>query len=463
MSGKGKKTERGMSIKWINYSFVIVVLLFSWVIDATGRIVREKYEAVTVYQHEMILCSDAADLFRQESDNLTFYVNRYADNPDQDTIEAYYQIIDDKLREQEIEQAESLNVDCTKLRQALDLSDQLAQLETHVFALAASAAGTIDTAPEQMRNYALSPEEQQASPEEQMILAQKLVHGQKYAALKQSIYQEISDFEQSILDQTQEALMAEAAPISRYLRYQQWLELLENLLVAALAFTLYRKVTVVLDHYIQSISSNRPIETARGTRELKYLARVFNACLEMLNREHEELRHQAEKDALTQAANRRTLEEFMTRKLQQENVRGAFIFLDVDNFKSINDTYGHDAGDTVLKQLVNELNHRFRGDDFISRFGGDEFVVWLNGVDERNAELIKRRIADLNGQIVHLPQGDLPLSISAGVTYCRTGDDYKDVLRRADTALYEKKRSGKHGCVIYEELMEDPLADDGSK
>lgn len=223
MAAEGKKTERGMSIRWINYSFVIVVLLFSFIIDATGRVVREKYEAVTVYQHEMILCTDAADLFRQESDNLTFYVNSYVDTPSQDTIEAYYQVIDNKLREQELERAESYNVDCTGLRQALTTSDQLIQMETHAFALACSAAGTLDTAPEQVKNYVLSPSAQQAAPEEQLRLAKELAHGREYIDLKQVIYQHISSFEQNILDQAQQALLSESAPISRYLRYQQGL------------------------------------------------------------------------------------------------------------------------------------------------------------------------------------------------------------------------------------------------
>ena len=157
------------------------------------------------------------------------------------------------------------------------------------------------------------------------------------------------------------------------------------LLVIIISIILYRKVTVVLGKYVESISNNEYIEE-KGTSELRYLASEFNKYLDIKNKEEMELRQRADVDPLTQAASRRALEEFVTNKLNQENSKGAFIFLDVDDFKNINDAYGHDVGDKILKRLANELKARLRRNNFTGRFGGDEFVVWLDGLDENDIE-----------------------------------------------------------------------------
>ena len=102
-----------------------------------------------------------------------------------------------------------------------------------------------------------------------------------------------------------------------------------------------KKITLVLEDYTNSISENKSVE-------LQYLGKAVNDYIEMQNIKQNELRYKAEIDPLTQVANRRTLEEFMDKKLQQKGSRGAFLFFDVDEFKSINDSYGHDVGMNLL-------------------------------------------------------------------------------------------------------------------
>ena len=106
----------------------------------------------------------------------------------------------------------------------------------------------------------------------------------------------------------------------------------------------------------------------------------------------------------------------------------------------------------ALQNLVAQIHECIRADDFFARFGGDEFVIWMDGIQLGDVEAIKEKIQEVNHRTVLVANMTMRISVSAGVTFCRYGDAYKDALRRVDTALYEMKRTGKHGCAVYEEL-----------
>ena len=133
-------------------------------------------------------------------------------------------------------------------------------------------------------------------------------------------------------------------------------------------------------------------------------------------------------------------------------IRSVTLKAAMDDFKRINDNYGHDLGDAALQNLVAQIHECIRADDFFARFGGDEFVIWMDGIHLGNVEAIKEKIQEVNHRTVLVANMTMRISVSAGVTFCRYGDAYKDALRRVDTALYEMKRTGKHGCAVYEEL-----------
>lgn len=245
--------KRGVSIMFINGLVVAVVLLFSFGVDVTNRLVHQRYDQTVSSQRALIACNNASKVFQQQSDELTLHVNNYVEMDSTDALLAYFAIIDNQSREHEIEIAEQYDVDCTTLKQALALSD-------------------------------------------------------------------------------------------------------------------------------------------------------------------------------------------------------ALVLLDVDDFKRINDNYGHDLGDAALQNLVAQIHECIRADDFFARFGGDEFVIWMDGIHLGDVEAIKEKIQEVNHRTVLVANMTMRISVSAGITFCRYGDAYKDALRRVDTALYEMKRTGKHGCAVYEEL-----------
>lgn len=159
------------------------------------------------------------------------------------------------------------------------------------------------------------------------------------------------------------------------------------------------------------------------------------------------LKDEAFVDPLTRVCNRRSIEERLREALTHSaevRTRTAVLFLDIDRFKSINDQWGHEAGDAVLRTVANTLTHSLRSYDFVGRWGGDEFVIILGNVDEERARevcercraLIERSQVTWQGRRVHV-------TCSAGWTMLRPGDDRESVIRRADAQMYECKRRSR--------------------
>jgi diguanylate cyclase (GGDEF)-like protein/PAS domain S-box-containing protein len=164
----------------------------------------------------------------------------------------------------------------------------------------------------------------------------------------------------------------------------------------------------------------------------------------------DELHHQAFHDSLTGLANRRLLVERLDQALRRsalDRKTHALIFVDVDRFKSINDSLGHVTGDGFLVAIGARLKGAVRSHDLLARFGGDEFVVLLEDVTGVNvAVAAARRICAAVEQPMTLPDGyELVASVSVGIALTEPGKTADDVLRNADVAMYEAKAKGGGG------------------
>ena len=136
---------------------------------------------------------------------------------------------------------------------------------------------------------------------------------------------------------------------------------------------------------------------------------------------------------------------------------GALMLLDLDNFKLVNDLFGHDMGDRVLVALSNVVRHNVRTDDVVSRIGGDEFMIFFPGLSKEGAvaSLTERLNQQLTNAAIALmgPDHGIPLGISTGVAFTPShAKDYDTAFHYADTALYRAKNNGKHGYAIYEPM-----------
>jgi len=179
--------------------------------------------------------------------------------------------------------------------------------------------------------------------------------------------------------------------------------------------------------------------------ELDLVSAMAGVLATALARMHsdERMRHEAVHDALTGLANRTLLHDRLEHALARSNreaLQTAVLFIDLDNFKQINDTYGHAIGDIVLVEFANRLRAAVRPGDTVARFGGDEFVIICEDIDEGAALAVAKRLEE---SIQHPIQGggaEHRLSASIGISL---GDsDAEGLIGKADTALYRAKAAG---------------------
>jgi diguanylate cyclase (GGDEF)-like protein len=174
------------------------------------------------------------------------------------------------------------------------------------------------------------------------------------------------------------------------------------------------------------------------------------------------LRNQSIRDALTGLYNRRYLEESLNRELQRAKRADrslSMVMLDLDHFKHFNDTFGHQVGDILLKEVAGAIKGRVRAGDLACRYGGEEFSLILSEVDTEGtvkcAESIREAIKHLS--LHHRGQTLGTITVSAGIaSYPAHADNSEDLIRAADEALYQAKKAGRDRIFVYEPVESSP-------
>ncbi|MCE9664993.1 diguanylate cyclase [Halomonas sp. M5N1S17] len=177
--------------------------------------------------------------------------------------------------------------------------------------------------------------------------------------------------------------------------------------------------------------------------EVRHYVSVFHNIAERKQVE-QALVHEASRDHLTGAANRRAFDRALitaVRLAEKEGGEFAVMLFDIDHFKAVNDTHGHDVGDAVLFALTDCVQRRLRKTDLLARWGGEEFTLLLSGTPLNGAlQLAERLRSDVAG--AELPGAAVTISI--GLTLYQPGDTARDLLMRADRALYRAKQGGRN-------------------
>lgn len=194
--------------------------------------------------------------------------------------------------------------------------------------------------------------------------------------------------------------------------------------------------------------------------EVGHLTGAFNRLLDKLANNQAELQHMAHHDALTGLPNRSLLEDRIQEALSRARRHGtqvALLFLDLDGFKLINDTLGHEAGDEALKEITRRLLGVLRQTDTLARVGGDEFVLLAADLDDRadeGARILANKCIDTVAQPLHLRGSVCDLGVSIGIVLCNGSCQADRLLIEADKAMYEAKQRGR-GCYVMAPVCTD--------
>ena len=225
------------------------------------------------------------------------------------------------------------------------------------------------------------------------------------------------------------------------------------------------RVTPLYDHY-QRLNGRLLVfrdvtERKQAEKKLCYANERLQSQLIEIGTLQSKLRTQAIRDPLTNLFNRRYLDETLDRELARSAREGypvCVIMMDIDHFKQVNDTYGHEAGDHILKMIANTLSTQNRRGDFACRYGGEEFVIVMPNISVQTAcqraEHLRTSLSSLN---VQYGRFNLTTTLSIGIAcYPSNGENRESVLRAADRALYGAKKAGRNKVITYDHLQVSP-------
>lgn len=210
----------------------------------------------------------------------------------------------------------------------------------------------------------------------------------------------------------------------------------------------------------------KPIDKEILIPKIKNFKKIFE-LQKLTQKQNEEIKLLAYYDTLTGLANRKTISKRIDEEIHfslRNGTISALIFLDLDGFKHINDSYGHDYGDKVLQNIANKLEFSIRDFDVAARIGGDEFILLIRGDEkdnkisqERFSQLVKRILKNINEPF---EVNTIPLHVGASLGIALIPQDGKDantIIKNADSAMYKAKKLGKNRAIFYDPTLQDEI------
>lgn len=464
MEENKNKSIKGIKIRTLNLVMIFFAcVLYIMLIYATFY-ASHYFSNLVSATEQFVTCEHNADLVQEYSDYLTEQTRLYTLTREPQYLEAYFrELLIDQHREHALEALSSHHAGdeaFVHLQSALDESNSLVRQEVYAMMLVSVASGdnmaeqlsrlSIDV-PSEILNMKLSAEDLNLTPDEMTVKAHDIVFGVSYQESKLLIETSVSYFLTHILDTHKKLQSDSTMDLKKALTRQQILIsilFVENVLTFIMIIQLIVKP---LQIYVSNIKDEKKLEII-GSYEFKYLALTYNSIYELNTANEATLRYQAEHDPLTGIINRGAFEHL--KQFFQSNPKPlAFLIIDVDKFKSINDGYGHEIGDMVLKKVARLLEENFRSTDYPARIGGDEFAIIIADVTSDVTLSIQDKITVLNETLMNPTDGLPKVSLSVGGAFSEHGYT-DDLYKKADLALYNVKEHGRCGCRFYDESLE---------
>lgn len=446
-----KYLKEGISHRKVHMWLVIIIVLFSGTVVYSTSKMTNTFFSITAASKQNSDLRKAANELMSASDYLTEQVQRFTATGDISFMEQYFtEAFESKRREEAIAR---MNVDektsaaLTHLQAAMNNSVSLMNLEYYAMRMVIDANGYRDY-PEVLGGIILSDADADLSPRDKMHRATEIVLSDEYYKQKDEIRKEVQESLKEVEKLAKSIEENELEAATRQMRIARAAIIIQ---AAFIFFTLWLTSRLAINPLLDAvdrIKEDSPV-SERGSKEFKYFAKAYNRMYEKTKSSIEKLNYKASHDELTGAYNRAGYDYL----LDNIDLSTTYMMLfDVDNFKNINDTYGHEIGDKVLVKIVNTLKSIFRDDDCICRIGGDEFVVFIMHSSGMQRRLIESKIGQIDSELENTDDGLPSVTISIGIVNGKDIKDTEHIFEKTDAAMYESKKNGKHTYTFYGDM-----------
>ena len=447
-----EKEHTGIQLKTASVFFVIIAFIVAIALLATDIAVTRGYERMEKASDRYIAAQMAASNMESGSDYLTDRVRCFVVTGEIEYLKDFVEEVEvTRRRDRAVEDLSALlgsgeHSAIENLNTALTLSNELVEKENLAMRLIIEQGNyNPSDIPDDIKSIQLSPEDRALTPDQMREKARNLVFDNNYMHYKDRIRENVSLCTQALIHSSSQELENASSRLAILVNFQTAITIVFLMLVLAIVYLITRYVRRPLTQIVEKMQDQEMI-TPTGVEELRFVTRTYNRILKDNKQAREKLSHEASHDALTGLYNRGAYDLLME---DADTKHMALILIDVDYFKSVNDTYGHAVGDRVLKRVAEILRAIFRSVDILCRIGGDEFAVVMTRVDSSMRHIVLSKMMKANDLLQH-PKDDLPpVSLSVGVAFADRDNPQGDIFTDADTALYRVKEAGRNGCQIY--------------
>ena len=444
----------GINITLLTTFFIaITAIVFLFILLISNSVMR-RFDAVEDAIDKFIICEQSSKVIKDSANFLTEQARLFILNGDPAYAEAYLEEKNvTRRRTQAFKELEDVcsvhDLAYQRLQIAIEQSESLINIETYAIKLGYEARkDSIKDIPDEIRQMEIRSSDRRLTPKELESAAVDMLFGEGYLIYKTRVNENCNLTVTSIEDEIQRDLRINSTNLGDYLQRLRFLFFVLLVITALIFLAIAYFVLHPLKNFLNSIKKDEKLNVI-GSTEFKYLAKTYNQIYEVKAKNEKKLRVKAEYDGLTGILNRRAFDN-ICQNSAEEKWPIVLLLIDMDNFKHINDTYGHAGGDTALKELARILKSTFRKSDYVARIGGDEFAAVLPDYKANSGDIIVRKIASVNEQLANMKDGIKPVSVSVGAAFSPTGYN-EELYKKADKALYKTKELGKRGCQFYTE------------
>lgn len=448
-----EKEHTGIQLKTASMFFVILSLLAAAALLISDMAVTKGYKRMEEASDRYISAQRAASDMEAGSDYLADRVRCFVVTGEIEYLNDYVEEVEEtRRRDNAVTMLEDLFGDnessaISSLNTALSLSNELVKYGNKAARLILETGNyDLSQVPEDILNITLTEEELAMTSQQRKEKAQTLVFDNNYMHYEDRIRENVSLCTQELIHSSSQKLEQASAKLSLLVNIKFFLTIQFLFIVLGIVLLISQMIRKPLTNMVRKMQEQEMIPPT-GVEELRFVTRTYNQILKENKAAREKLSHEASHDALTGLFNRGAYDLMME---SADTKHMALILIDVDYFKTVNDTYGHAVGDKVLKRVADLMRTSFRSVDILCRIGGDEFVVVMTRVNSSMKQLVMNKMGHMN-EILQHPKDDLPpVSLSVGVAFSDRENPKGDLFHDADSALYRVKKAGRKGCAVFD-------------